>query len=66
MEDLKNKYAELEEKYSRMKELYKNIDSILFKNKELKNKKKLLGQEMYKVNLQQIKILHKLSGINIE
>lgn len=63
---MKAELANLTRRYDEMKRIYKGIDGILFKNKELKQKQKLLGQEMYKVNLQQIRLLHKISGINIE
>lgn len=63
---MKAEYEVLSQKYDEMKRIYKGIDGILFKNKETREKQKLLGREMYEVALQQIRLLHKISGINIE
>lgn len=64
--NMKAEYEILSQKYDEMKRIYKGIEGIFFKNNELKEKQKLLGQEMYRINLQQIRLLHKISGINID
>lgn len=63
--ELKKEHEELGIYYDQLKSLYKEIDEVIFKDSKTKAKQKKLGQEMYKINLKQITLLQKISGINI-
>lgn len=68
MEDiqlLKNKYQTMQEEYDEMKRIYCSTSILIFKSKTTKEKFKALGEKMYRHNLEQIKLLHKIQGIQI-
>lgn len=65
MEELKLEYEQLSAKYKDLKTIYKGIEDITFKNKETRKKQKILGQQMYAMNLKIITLLQKMSGINL-